>query len=112
MDIQRPQSKQPIPPHAKRVFKGVIFEVYQWEQEMFDGSVETYEALKRADTAQVIATRRNKILIPLEEQPRREPGRARLRTRIPQKMSQVDHQAVIGQLTCNSHGHYSCSSRI
>ena len=62
-----------IPKEAKLVFEGVNYDVYHWEQEMFDGSVETYEALKRADTAQVIATRRNKILIPLEEQPRREP---------------------------------------
>ena len=26
-----------IPNNAKRVFKGVIFDVYQWEQEVFDG---------------------------------------------------------------------------
>lgn len=50
MEIQRPLSKQPIPPDAKRVFKGVMFEVYQWEQAMFDGSKETFEKLRRPDT--------------------------------------------------------------
>ena len=62
-----------IPKEAKLVFEGVNYDVYHWEQEMFDRSVEIYEALKRADTAQVIATRGDKILIPLEEQPRRAP---------------------------------------
>ncbi len=31
MKIERPQPKQPIPEHAKRVFRGVIFDVYQWD---------------------------------------------------------------------------------
>ncbi len=38
-----------IPPNAKRVFKGIIFDVYQWQQKMFDGSKETFEMLKRAN---------------------------------------------------------------
>jgi hypothetical protein len=28
MNIERPKSKQPIPDNAKRVFKGVLFDVY------------------------------------------------------------------------------------
>lgn len=55
------------------VFEGVNYDAYHWEQEMFDGSVETYEALKRADTAQVITVQGDKIFIPLEEQPRLAP---------------------------------------
>ena len=58
-----------IPPQAKRVFKGVIFDVYQWEQKMFDGSTETFEMLKRPDTVQVIPVVGNKILIAEEQQP-------------------------------------------
>jgi ADP-ribose pyrophosphatase len=50
MDINRPESKQPMPPHAKKVFEGIVFDVYQWEQELFDGSKATFEKLKRADT--------------------------------------------------------------
>jgi len=36
---------------AQRVFKGIIFDVYQWKQKMFDGSQGIFEMLKRPDTA-------------------------------------------------------------
>lgn len=58
-----------IPAQAKSVFKGEIFEVFQWPQKMFDGSEATFEMIKRPYTAQVIATRNNKILLAEEEQP-------------------------------------------
>lgn len=62
-----------IPSQAKRVFKGVIFDVYQWSQKMFDGSVATFEKLKRPDTVEVIAAVENKILILEQEQPNHAP---------------------------------------
>ena len=49
MTIEKPQSKQPIPINAKKVFQGIIFDVYQWEQKLFDGTVATFEKLKRPD---------------------------------------------------------------
>lgn len=49
MKIERPKSKQPIPENAKLVFKGKIFDTYQWEQEMYDGSRVTFEKIKRPD---------------------------------------------------------------
>lgn len=58
-----------IPPNAKRVFQGKIFDVYQWKQKMFDGSVETFEMLKRPDTVQVMAVKGDKILLARQEQP-------------------------------------------
>ncbi len=58
-----------IPKEAKRVFKGTIFEVYQWEQKMFDGSTAIFEALKRPDTIQIIPTHGNTIFLSHEEQP-------------------------------------------
>ncbi len=61
--------KKPMPPDAKMVFKGVIFEVWQWQQKMFDGSVRTFERLKRPDTVEVIAVVGDKILIQHQEQP-------------------------------------------
>lgn len=60
-----------IPPNAKRVFKGEIFELYQWEQKMFDGSTATFEMIKRPNTIQIIATMDGQILITREEQPDR-----------------------------------------
>ena len=45
---------KPIPKDARCVFKGVIFEVWQWEQKMFDGSMATFERIKRPDTVVII----------------------------------------------------------
>lgn len=60
-----------IPENAKRVYKGRIFEVWQWEQKMYDGSTEVFEMIKRPNTIQIIATEGDKILITREEQPGR-----------------------------------------
>lgn len=46
-----PYRKSSIPPDAKKVFQGVIFDIYQWEQELFDGSYATFEMVHRPDTA-------------------------------------------------------------
>lgn len=74
MKIQRPTSKQPLPDNAKKVFSGVIFDVYQWQQEMFDGSTEIFEKLKRPDTVVVFPiTDEGKIILTKQEQPRKEP---------------------------------------
>ena len=62
-----------IPDHAKCVFRGKIFDVYQWPQEMFDGSTATFEMLKRPDTVEIIAIKDGKIVIQEEEQPNRAP---------------------------------------
>ena len=70
MIIPRPPSRQPIPPDARRVFKGRLFDVYQWEQRLFDGSTATFEKLKRPDTAYVIPlTADRKLVLAEQEQP-------------------------------------------
>lgn len=74
MNIKRPESKQPMPEHAKRVFKGVMFDTYQWEQEMYDGTKATFEKLKRPDTVVVFPVLPDgKILLTEQEQPGKEP---------------------------------------
>lgn len=73
MDIKRPKSKQTIPTNAKKVFDGVLFDVYQWEQEMFDGTKTTFEKLKRPDTVVVFPILDDgKILLTEQEQPGKE----------------------------------------
>ncbi|HEX3095950.1 MAG TPA: NUDIX hydrolase [Patescibacteria group bacterium] len=73
MEIEKPKSKLPIPPHAEKVFQGEIFDVYQWQQEMYDGTTQTFEKLKRPDTVVVIPVMNDgKILMIEEEQPGRE----------------------------------------
>ncbi len=74
MEMKRLSSKQPIPPDAKRVFHGVIFDVYQWQQKLFDGSYQTFEKLKRPDTVLIIAVNREgKIFFGRQEQPDKAP---------------------------------------
>lgn len=58
-----------IPAHAKKVFSGKIFDVYQWQQTMYDGSESTFEMLKRPDTVEVIAIKDGKVVVLEEEQP-------------------------------------------
>jgi ADP-ribose pyrophosphatase len=65
-----PEGAVLIPDTAQRVFHGVIFDVYQWQQEMFDGSFETFEMLRRPDTVLIIAEDDDgEILACNEEQP-------------------------------------------
>ena len=74
MKIIRPKSKQPIPDHAECVYTGKIFDVYQWQQQMYDGSTETFEKLKRPDTVVVFPILDNgTILLTEQEQPGKEP---------------------------------------
>jgi ADP-ribose pyrophosphatase len=55
----------------KLVFRGQIFNVYQWRQRMFDGSYKTFERVERPSSAQVIAIVGNKIAIGVQTQPDR-----------------------------------------
>jgi len=57
-----------VPKQAKKVFSGVIFDVYQWPQKMFDGSFETFEMLKRKHSIQVLAVTKDKKILTLKEQ--------------------------------------------
>ncbi len=74
MEVARPVSRQPLPDDAKKVFTGVLFDVYQWEVKGYDGSVKTFEKIKRPDSAMVIPiTEDEKIILGLQEQPNKEP---------------------------------------
>lgn len=63
-----------IPDNAEKVFEGVVFDVYQWQQEMFDGSHRIFEFLKRKHGAVAFCVFEDKtILINEEEQPGKPP---------------------------------------
>lgn len=68
----RPKLKREIPKDAKKVLSGVIFDVYQWQQKMFDGSYSTFEMLKRPDTVDILAVTKDKKILLLEQE---QPGR-------------------------------------
>lgn len=68
--MERPKSRQPIPEHAKKVFEGQLFDVFQWDQELYDGSTKVFEKVQRTDTTDIIAiTEDEKIIILEQEQP-------------------------------------------
>lgn len=71
MKIVRPKSKRPIPISANRVFEGVLFDVYQWQQKMYDGSLKTFESLKsKSDTVNVYPiTNEGKVILTRQSQP-------------------------------------------
>jgi ADP-ribose pyrophosphatase len=61
-----------VPENAKLVFKGIVFDVYQWEQELFDGTTTMYERLHRRPAAFIIpVVGDDRILIAEDEQPQR-----------------------------------------
>ena len=63
-----------IPQNAKCVFKGILFDVYQWEQEMFDGTRAIFEKLKRPDTVIIFPVLPDgQILLTEQEQPGKVP---------------------------------------
>lgn len=57
-----------IPKHAKLVHSGEIFKVYEWEQQMFDGSTHVFETAVRPDTVNVIAIGEDGLVYYAEEQ--------------------------------------------
>lgn len=58
-----------IPKQAKLVFEGEIFSVWQWDQEMYDGSTAIFERIWRPDTCEVFVVVGDKIIIQRQEQP-------------------------------------------
>lgn len=63
----------PLPENAQKVFEGVIFDIYQWEQELFDISVTTFETATRQSIVVMIPVVGDKIFVAKEEQPGRPP---------------------------------------
>lgn len=63
------KSRPGLPANAKLVFSGKIFEIWQWEQEMFDGTKQIFEKAWRFPGVEIIATVGDKIMIGYEDQP-------------------------------------------
>lgn len=63
-------TQQVLPSDAQKVFSGILFDVYQWQQTLFDGTSATFEKIKRPDSAGVLAvTPEKKIIVTRQEQP-------------------------------------------
>ena len=62
-----------IPKISNKVFEGILFEVYQWKQMMFDNSERMFEMIKRKPAVSIICMTDDKIMIFMQEQPNRLP---------------------------------------
>ncbi len=81
-----------IPKEARLAFKGEIFDVYQWPQEQFDGSIKTFEMIKRPDTVLIVpVTNDGKLWVMREEQP----GRGVREMRLPGGRADVPGETVL-----------------
>ncbi|WP_028245029.1 NUDIX hydrolase [Pseudoclavibacter soli] len=49
-----PDGAHMIPDNAELAFQGIIYDVYHWQQELYDGSFATFEMLRRPDTVVTI----------------------------------------------------------
>ena len=52
-----------FPDNAKKVFEGVIYDVYQWPQKLYDGTTVTYERVNRQNTVSVLGITREKQIL-------------------------------------------------
>lgn len=85
-----PENVHLIPDDAECVFKGVLFDVYQWQQEMFDGSVETFEMLRRPDAVLIIGIDGDEVVVIDDEQP----GKPVTRDRLPGGRIEADESVL------------------
>lgn len=59
-----------LPKNATKVFSGVIYDVYQWRQKLYDGTYTTFEKLVRGDIVNIIPiTLEGKIITTKQSQP-------------------------------------------
>ena len=58
-----PETAVLVPSQAEKVFTGQIFDVYQWQQTLFDNSQAMFEMLKRPDTVFTICIVDGRIVI-------------------------------------------------
>jgi len=58
-----------IPDKATRVFKGEVFDIYQWPQTLFDGRTKTFEMARRPDTVQILLVQNEQIMLVNDTQP-------------------------------------------
>jgi len=56
-------NKPSIPPEAKKVFQGELWTIWQWQQRMNDGTLQTFEIPERADAVTAIAIKDNRIAL-------------------------------------------------
>lgn len=68
--IKRASAKMQRGSDARKVFEGVFFCTWQWQQQLYDGSFATFESLSRPDTVTVLAFDENgQVIMTKQSQP-------------------------------------------
>ncbi len=62
----------PLPQNAVKVFEGKFVDVYDWEQELFDGTTKIFQSVRRLPGWLCIPVVWDKILLAYQQQPRKE----------------------------------------
>lgn len=72
MKKDRSYRKSTVPESARLAFEGNLFDVYQWEQKLYDGTHATFEKVVRTDTAVIYPVLPDgRILLVEDSQPHR-----------------------------------------
>ena len=58
--------------NEKLVFEGKKYRIYQWEQELFNGSTSTFERIEHLPSVTIFAVFEGKLVIQKQSQPHRE----------------------------------------
>jgi ADP-ribose pyrophosphatase len=88
-----PKNAHLIPKEAKQVFKGQIFDVYQWQQKLFNGTTATFEMLRRPDTVEIIAIDDDDQIVTIDED---QPGGVKRRGHLPiGRVDQADESILV-----------------
>lgn len=61
-----------VPQTAELVFSGIVYDVYQWQQKLYDGSYKTFEMAKKADSVDIFAIVDDTFILLEDEQPQRD----------------------------------------
>ena len=68
----RPSMPLPLPEGATQVFNGILLQIYQWPQKLYDKSEATFECCVRPDGVAVIAfLDKDTVLLTKQEQPQK-----------------------------------------
>ena len=81
-----------MPDNAKSVYKGQRFEVFQQDQELYDGTQKIFERVKGKDSNQIIAVTEDKKIIFQEEF---QPQRSDMFTSFPGGMTEENEEPLI-----------------
>ena len=73
MKIDRTYRKPSLPENARLAYEGKLFDVYEWDQKLYDGTMAVFEKIVRSDTVTIFPILDDgRIILINDSQPHRE----------------------------------------